>query len=311
MLYPNRELSKFMERAVLNERLVSNSKLIRKLLEENNHSIIVQDESGKYHFNPMLKNANDLKSALQQLRNRGYPDLVDAEMNHILDAYEEVFHHHAFTGRSGTFFGYEGLGSIYWHMNSKLLLAVQEILYQNRNGNGKAKAFKDLKKIYDEIKDGLGMHKSPEVYGAFPTDPYSHTPANKGAQQPGMTGQVKEDILCRIGELGVNVTDNCLQFEGSLINQHELLKSPASFKLYNVSGNLQELSLDPGSLAFTFCQTPIVYMQSETSHTNVHYINGKQDQINGNKLSKDCTSKIFLRTGEIRSIEVSLPIGQD
>ena len=37
-----------------------------------------------------------------------------------------MFDHKSFTGRSGTFFGYEGLGSIYWHMVSKLLVAAQE-----------------------------------------------------------------------------------------------------------------------------------------------------------------------------------------
>ena len=64
----------------------------------------------------------------------------------------------------------------------------------------------DLLEHYYEINEGIGVHKSPALYGAFPTDPYSHTPAGKGAQQPGMTGQVKEDILSRFGELGVFVT---------------------------------------------------------------------------------------------------------
>ena len=36
-----------------------------------------------------------------------------------------------------------------------------------------------------------------------PTDPYSHTPGFAGVQQPGMTGQVKEEILTRWGELGL------------------------------------------------------------------------------------------------------------
>ena len=44
----------------------------------------------------------------------------------ILELFENIFDHASFTGRSGTFFAYEGLGSIYWHMVSKLLLAVQE-----------------------------------------------------------------------------------------------------------------------------------------------------------------------------------------
>ena len=48
------------------------------------------------------------------------------DKNVILEIYEDIFNHKAFTGRSGTFFGYEGLGSIYWHMVSKLRLAVYE-----------------------------------------------------------------------------------------------------------------------------------------------------------------------------------------
>ena len=43
------------------------------------------------------------------------------------------------------------------------------------------------------------VQNHPELYGAFPTDPYSHTPGGKGAQQPGMTGQVKEDLLAALG----------------------------------------------------------------------------------------------------------------
>ena len=52
-----------------------------------------------------------------------------------------------------------------------------------------------LGEYYFEIKDGLGVKKSPDKYGAFPIDPYSHTPGDGGVKQPGMTGQVKEDII--------------------------------------------------------------------------------------------------------------------
>ncbi|MDZ7764140.1 MAG: hypothetical protein U5K00_06890 [Melioribacteraceae bacterium] len=61
-----------------------------------------------------------------------------------------------------------------------------------------------MKNYYYEIKEGIGVHKSPEKYGAFPTDPYSHTPSFAGVQQPGMTGQVKEDFISRIRELGIH-----------------------------------------------------------------------------------------------------------
>ena len=45
----------------------------------------------------------------------------------LVQAYERVLQHHQFTGRSGTMFGYEGLGCIYWHMVAKLLLQMKII----------------------------------------------------------------------------------------------------------------------------------------------------------------------------------------
>ena len=44
-----------------------------------------------------------------------YQSLVAAHQAEVEVAGEAIFNHKAFTGRSGTFFGYEGLGSIY-HM---------------------------------------------------------------------------------------------------------------------------------------------------------------------------------------------------
>ena len=72
-----------------------------------------------------------LRTALQKLPSK-YQKLVAQEEQQVLAIYEKVFNHKAFTGRSGTFYGYEGLGSIYWHMVSKLLLAVEECCQQGR-----------------------------------------------------------------------------------------------------------------------------------------------------------------------------------
>ena len=93
-------------------------------------------------------------------------------------------------------FGYEGLGCIYWHMVAKLLLAVQENLFAAEAAGDPPAA--RLAALYYDVRAGLGFNKTPAVYGAFPTDPYSHTPGHSGAQQPGMTGQVKEEILTRL-----------------------------------------------------------------------------------------------------------------
>ena len=130
-----------------------------------------------------------------------FEQLADAHGPATLDLYEQVFNHHAFTGRSSTMFAYEGIGSVYWHMVAKLLVAVQEVILEGPAATDAA-SLRELVRLYDRVRDGLGFNRSAAQYGAFPTDPYSHTPAHAGAQQPGMTGQVKEELLTRWAELG-------------------------------------------------------------------------------------------------------------
>ena len=69
-------------------------------------------------------------------------------------------------------FAFEGLGSIYWHMISKLLLAVQECALTENIPTIK----NQLLECYEDIRLGLGFTKTADVYGAFPTDAYSHSP---------------------------------------------------------------------------------------------------------------------------------------
>ena len=171
--------------------------------------------------------------------------------------FEKIFDHKSFTGRSGTFFGYEGLGSIYWHMVSKLLLAVQEVSLQAINKKEDASLIGNLLDHYFEINEGIGVNKSPKLYGAFPTDPYSHTPEGKGAQQPGMTGQVKEDILSRFGELGVYVKDGVLGFKPTILRKEEFLNEPKTFTYTDVNQQRRMLQLSKDSLSFTYCQTEL------------------------------------------------------
>src|SRR5690606_10110459 len=158
---------------------------------------------------------------------------------------------HAFTGRSGTMFAYEGLGSIYWHMVAKLLLAVQENLFRAERLRDGGTILKRLSSHYDNIRSGLGFNKSSRDYGAFPVDPYSHTPSHAGAQQPGMTGLVKEEIITRLGELGLRIDHGLLGFNPSFLKTNELLENGQEFSYYNVRQEKETLQLGPGSLAFT------------------------------------------------------------
>jgi hypothetical protein len=79
-----------------------------------------------------------------------------------------------------------------------------------------------LAAAYRRVRDGLGFRKTPAVFGAVPTDCYSHTPAHAGAQQPGMTGQAKEQVLARAGELGLVVADGTLALVRPLLPAEEL-----------------------------------------------------------------------------------------
>ena len=306
ILYPNKDLPKFLEKNTIPNELIKKSELLTALLERGNEHIIKKDINGEVHFNGNFRNAKDVEAALETLDTSLFP-LSDEDKDDVLDAFETVFDHKSFTGRSGTFFGYEGLGSIYWHMVSKLLLAVQECCLQAIKANENTETVNRLLEHFYEINGGIGVHKSPELYGAFPTDPYSHTPAAKGAQQPGMTGQVKEDILTRFGELGVQINDGKIHFEPVLLRASEFLQQETTFSYVNLDAEHHVLTLQPHSLGFTYCQIPIIYTISETSSITVLHKQGEQrTQIQGKRLSKSLSERIFQRTGDIYQIHVSV-----
>jgi hypothetical protein len=233
-----------------------------------------------------------------------YAEFVSAERPFVLDLFERTFNHRAFTGRSGTFFAYEGLGSVYWHMVSKLLLVVQECYRQAVNES--ADASSELALAYYDIRDGLGFNKTPADYGAFPTDPYSHTPMGGGARQPGMTGQVKEEILTRMGELGVSIWKGALTFKPTLLKGDEYLAESGSFTYVDVTSTFKTITLPPASLAFTICQTPVVYVCGDRAKIDVTYRDGRSAVLMGSSLDEATTKHIFARDGQIEMLEVAV-----
>ncbi len=305
MLYPNKNLPGFLQKNILPSEEVQASALLRQLLADGNPAIVEQDVEGAFHFNGHFKNARDLGQALNALDTK-YKHLAEQDRLLVLELFEKVFQHKAFTGRSGTFFSYEGLGSIYWHMVSKLLLAVQECCLKAIEDRAAAEVTDRLLEHYYEIEAGIGVHKSPALYGAFPTDPYSHTPMHRGAQQPGMTGQVKEDILSRFGALGVFVKDGQLCFHPCLLRKTEFLQAHQTFEYHTVAGDIKHLALRQGQLAFTCCMVPMVYTLAASDSITVHYADGSVEQVLGNTLDRRISSLIFKRTGKVERVEVSL-----
>lgn len=275
MLYPNRRRPSFLERNNLPAEALS-LPIVERLLHENATDILVQDCEGGVHFNAGFNNADFLSRALDK-----HADITAAERQSLLDLYEQLFHHHAFTGRSGSFYKYEGLGSIYWHMVSKLLVAVGETIEQALAEHADEAVIERLKAQYAAIREGIGAHKTPAEYGSFPFDAYSHTPwlygapdTNRevcggetrtcgtqnsqsefhscsqvrggGVQQPGMTGQVKEDILSRFFELGLQVSDGAIHIHPAMLRTEDFAD---------------------GELHFTYCQTPFTYHLIDPANT--------------------------------------------
>ncbi|MBR4521087.1 MAG: hypothetical protein IKO63_06690, partial [Paludibacteraceae bacterium] len=166
-----------------------------------------------------------------------------------------------------------GLGSIYWHMVSKLLLAVGENIKEEREMTAslkdKSQTLDRLIGHYRDIKEGLGLHKSPEQYGSFPFDAYSHTPAMAGVQQPGMTGPVKEDILSRWFELGIEVHDGAIHINPLMLRDSDFCD---------------------GKLSFTYCGTRFTYHLSD-SDENID-------------IPQSTAKHIFARDGQVKDIDV-------
>lgn len=307
ILYPNKTLPKFLQKNTIPKKSAESSLLLKQLLEDGNLSIVEKDIKGNLHFDGNFRNANDVKAALEKL-DPSYGSLVAKEKEWVLQIFEEVFNHKEFTGRSGTFFGYEGLGSIYWHMVSKLLLAVQETCLRAIQDKAGESVIRQLVQHYYYISEGIGVHKPPQLYGAFPTDPYSHTPMGKGAQQPGMTGQVKEDILCRFGELGAFVNKGKLFFNPVLLKRNEFSSQEKLVEFVNVKGEMENITLENNSLLFTYCQVPVVYVLGEKEGIEVVKNDGSITKAESTMLTESESSLVFQRRGEVRMIKVFLKV---
>ena len=223
LLYPDRRLPGFFERNRLDAAALA-LPVAQTILARGRVDLLERQSDGTVRFASALSNRGDLVAAGADLGNAIEP---------LAQAYDRLLAHREFTGRSGTMFAYEGLGCIYWHMVAKLLLAVQERVFEAADRG--AAELPALKAHYRRVRDGLGYRKDAAAYGAFPTDPYSHTPGEGGAQQPGMTGQVKEEILTRWGELGLRFEAGQIRFDPVLIDATEVPADGAlSFTLARV-----------------------------------------------------------------------------
>lgn len=306
LLYPDRELTRFVDKNIIPEQQLKRSTLLQTLVSHGNHSLVEMDSQGSYYFNGEFNNVDSAKQALQELASQGYQDLVVEEQSLIEEIFEDVFNHRQFTGRSGGMYAYEGLGSIYWHMVSKLLLAALENFRNAVEQEADPVIIGKLADCYFDIRAGIGFNKTPQNYGAFPTDPYSHTPGFAGAKQPGMTGQVKEEVITRLMELGVIVDAGCISFNPFILRKSEFLTEQDSLVYFDINGDRQIINLSAGDLGFTYCQVPVVYKLSEQTSIKLWFVDGTSSTLDGNQIDAEISMQIFDKKGTVAKIEVAL-----
>lgn len=293
LLYPDRELPPFVEWNRITAQEAAAIPVLNDLAARADRSVLVVDRAGDWHFAGDIRNAVDVGVALDAVAASGVA-VTAADREAIVALFEKTFHHRDFTGRSGRFFAYEGLGSIYWHMVGKLVLAAQGQVTSAVRAGADPEIVAVLRQGYEGLLDGLGFRRSALEYGAFPTDPYSHTPGRgSGARQPGMTGQVKEAVLVRWGQLGVGVADGRLSFDPVLLPDAELG--------------------DGGSLDFTICGVPVTYRRGATAPQATCLVRIRRGdaievvELAEPSLPNDLSAAVFGRNPDILGIEVVLP----
>lgn len=286
ILYPDKELPLFWDKNNFAYEKIQKIPSADKMLKAKCSKIFeCEDEnpSGKSvcHFNSDFRNVDFMRQAYAELKISN-PDLISEEDEKAFEeVYEGIFNHQSFTGRSGTFYAYEGLGSVYWHMVAKLLVAVQEYIPLAENDATK----QQLIDAYYSVRSGIGFNKTPKEYGAIPLDPYSHTPAGQGAKQPGMTGQVKEEIITRWAELGMEIEKGCISFNPYF---------------------LQKKECENGTLSFTRFGIPVTYEKvTGESSIEVTLSDGTTELLKGNVLSSEISKLMFNRSKNVKGVKVN------
>ncbi len=261
-LYPIKTTTKFFDKNILSKDF--------KVIDE----IVEIDGDGNLRFKA------DITTEQVLLERCAKKMLSELETQKLCEEYERLFGHKRFNGRSDVMYKFEGIGCAYWHQNAKFALGVLETA-QSAHESGED--ITEIYRQYHKILDGFIYRKTPEECGAFPTEPYSHTSYNRKSEQPGMTGQVKESIIMRRGELGVSVTDGQISFSPEFLRQEEFTENcEVVFSCYGVE---------------------ICYKPSNKKCLIAHTANGTQEQ-SSMKLDKELSCDIFERSGYVQRVEV-------
>jgi hypothetical protein len=124
-----------------------------------------------------------------------------------------------------------------------------------------------------------------------------------------MTGQVKEEVLTRFGELGVRVAGGEVRFEPRLLRAREFSSGARRFRFLDVDGQWQDLAVPAGGVVFTWCQVPVVYRLCDEDRPRLALTlrDGSTQTLSQPSLPAQLSAGLFRRNGDIRRIELEFP----
>ena len=94
-----------------------------------------------------------------------------------------------------------------------------------------------------------------------------------------------------------------------MLRKSEFIDRPVDFLYYDVHGQAQSLTLREESLAFTICQTPVIYYLSTVGQSvDVRCFLGEHATDSQDRLDADTSNMLFMRTGDLSRIEVQVPL---
>ena len=82
ILYPNKNLPRFVDKNTLSENQIQSSELLKLLIKDGNKQVVTRDLRGDYHFNGNFNNVDFLKEALAKLPG-SYKELVEKKLKNI------------------------------------------------------------------------------------------------------------------------------------------------------------------------------------------------------------------------------------
>lgn len=119
-----------------------------------------------------------------------------------------------------------------------------------------------------------------------------------------MTGQVKEDILARFGELGVFVQEGRLHFQPGILKKSEFLTESQTINFVDIFTQHHEITLEENSLFFTYCQIPVVYKISAREGLEICFNDQNKKIFKSPLIDKETSRMIFQRTGKVTAVTV-------